>query len=126
MNKEKIGLARKGEALAEGFLKKNKYKILLKNYRNNYGEIDIIGQDKDTLCFIEVKTRSTQRFGSPHEAIDAHKRRKISQVALKYLKDNRFLDRPARFDTVAIYTQEKQTKIELIKNAFSLDNTYTY
>lgn len=126
MSKEKINLAQKGEDLAEDFLKRNKYKIISRNYRNRYGEIDIIARQKDTLCFIEVKTRSTEQFGSPQEAVDTHKQHKLSQVALQYLKENCLLDRPARFDTLAIYVQDKQIKIELIKDAFTLGANYIY
>ncbi|MCM8762948.1 MAG: YraN family protein [Candidatus Omnitrophica bacterium] len=124
MLKHNQKLARWGEHLARDFLKAKNYKILETNFRCRLGELDIIAQDKDTICFIEVKTRRTDKFGSPYEAVDRSKQKKMCQVALVYLKNKGWLDKPARFDVVSIAAQE--AKIGLIKNAFALDNHHTY
>ncbi|MBU1871350.1 MAG: YraN family protein, partial [Candidatus Omnitrophica bacterium] len=100
--------------------------IINTNYRTRLGQIDIIAKNKRTICFIEVKTRKNQWFGSPAEAIDAAKQRKISQVALTFLKQEGLLNYPARFDVVAISCPDVQPKIELIRNAFELDYHYFY
>ena len=66
-------LGNQGEELAANFLKKNKYKIINRNYRTPYGEIDIIARKNKLIVFVEVKTRSTTYFGSGLEAITRKK-----------------------------------------------------
>lgn len=126
MSKENIYLGREGEDLALGFLKKEGYRILAKNYRSRLGEIDIVARDKDTICFVEVKTRQFLESGEPLEAVNALKQRKISKTALGYLKEKHLLDRKARFDVVAVTYSENKPCLNLIKNAFDLDAGYTY
>ncbi|MDD5044592.1 MAG: YraN family protein [Candidatus Omnitrophica bacterium] len=126
MPKNNLFLARSGEDLALDFLKTKKYKILERNYRSPLGELDIIALDKDTVCFIEVKTRTSDRFGLPSEAVVRAKQRKISQAALVYLKKKGLLNKKARFDVVSIMHPDEQAKIDLVKNAFELDTTYSY
>ena len=110
----------KGESIAARYLKKAGYKILEKNYRSQLGEIDIIAKDGETIVFVEVKSRRSVQFGSPKWAVTPQKQRKISMVALQYLKAKAKNNAKARFDVVTIIaTKEKQT-IELIKNAFEL------
>ena len=124
MSKEHIYLGQSGEEVAIDLLKKNGYKILVKNYRTKLGEIDIVARDKDTTCFIEVKTRQTEKFGLPQEAVFRSKQKKISKVAIKFLKDNNLLDKKARFDVVSVMYKEGIPKIDLIKNAFELEGEY--
>ena len=76
----------RGELLAVKFLKKQKYKILETNFTTVIGEIDIIALYKDTLVFVEVKTRLTKVFGLPREAVGSFKQNKIRLVATSYLK----------------------------------------
>lgn len=110
-----------GESLAVRHLKKNGYRILARNYRTSIGEIDIIARDEDTLVFAEVKTRRTDRYGHPKYAVTPRKQRKISMVALQYLKRNGGLGQKARFDVVSIRTRDHVAwDIEIIKNAFEL------
>ena len=110
----------KGESMAARYLKTTGYKIIEKNYRTQLGEIDIIAQDGKTIVFVEVKSRRSVQFGSPKWAITPQKQRKISMVALQYLKKTDQSSAKARFDVVTIIaTRDKQT-IEIIKNAFDL------
>ena len=109
-----------GESLAAAHLQRQGYKILERNYRSKLGEIDIIARDNRTVVFIEVKTRGSKRFGHPKYAVTADKRRKISQVALYYLKTTRQSIAKARFDVVTIESSERGPHIEVIKNAFEL------
>jgi putative endonuclease len=109
-----------GESIAVGYLKKSGYKILEQNYRNKLGEIDIVAKDRDTLVFVEVKTRSSDQYGHPKWAVTPRKQRKISMVALYYLKENRQSHRKARFDVVTILDRQKKPVVEIIKNAFEL------
>ena len=110
----------KGESMAARYLKTTGYKIIEKNYRTQLGEIDIIAQDGKTIVFVEVKSRRSVQFGSPKWAITPQKQRKISMVALQYLKKTDQSSAKARFDVVTIIaTRDKQT-IEIINNAFDL------
>ena len=126
MSKQNLYLGKSGEELAVGFLRDNGYRIIARNYKTKLGEIDIIARQKDTVCFIEVKTRHSDRFGFPQEAILKTKQRQISKVALEFLKSNNLLDKSARFDVVSVIFAEDNPKLDLIKNAFELDARFTY
>ncbi|MFH1678019.1 MAG: YraN family protein [Candidatus Omnitrophota bacterium] len=123
MSNSGIELGRRGEQIAVSFLKDKGYKIVSINYRTKLGQIDIVARENKTICFVEVKTRKTSRFGKPIDAVGYFKQRKISQVALMFLKENKLLDSQARFDIISIVYPGK---IELIKNAFELDQHYLY
>ena len=110
----------KSENLAVWYLKQNGYKIIEQNYRNRMGEIDIIAREKKTIVFVEVKSRRSIRFGSPKWAVTPKKQRKISMVALYYLKTTKQTDAKARFDVVAIISNRDEPQIEIVKNAFEL------
>lgn len=127
MTKQNLYLGAQGEEAAVDFLKENGYKIITRNYKTKLGEIDIVAKDKDALAFIEVKTRYSDRFGLPYEAVSRTKQRQISKAALTFLKENNLLDKKARFDVVSvIYSAEDKLKFDLIKNAFELDGNFTY
>jgi len=111
---------KESESLAVRYLKKNGYKILEQNYRNKIGEIDIIAKEKGTLVFVEVKARKTHVFGNPKWAVTPKKQRKISMVALYYLKATNQTHVKARFDVVALCSAKDNSQIEIIKNAFEL------
>ena len=114
-------LGEKGEGLAVRFLKKQGYKIIEQNYRTRIGEIDVIAKDRDTLVFIEVKTRESIEYGMPFEAVNRAKRRKIANVALLFLKTLKEIP-PCRFDVVSIHMKDNRHELELIKDAFETDN----
>lgn len=120
-----LRLGKSGEKQAYDFLRDNGYKVLFKNYRTTFGEIDIIARDKDTLCFIEVKTRSSDRFGLPKEAVGERKQQQISKAALFFLKENNMLERKSRFDVVSVILSENKRTVELLKDAFSLDERFS-
>ena len=111
---------RLGETLALEFLLGLRYAIIEKNYRKPFGEVDIIARDRDTLVFIEVKTRQSTVFGTPFEAVDARKQRQLSRVALEYLQTRGRADTPARFDVIAVRLDldNRPAAIEHLKNAF--------
>ena len=110
----------RSELLAVHYLKLQGYRILETNYRADAGEIDIIARDKKTIVFVEVKARSSGRFGSPKAAVTPAKQRKISMAALEYLKRTDQTGARARFDVVAIDTAAGTPAIEVVKNAFAL------
>lgn len=113
----KRDLGTKGEELAVKYLKGKGFKIIEKNFRAPFGEIDIIAEDRDTLVFIEVKTRTDDSFGLPFEAVDARKRERMRRIALLYLK-NLGKERPARFDVISIEIKDGSCKIDHIIGAF--------
>ncbi|MBU0503332.1 MAG: YraN family protein [Candidatus Omnitrophota bacterium] len=125
MSNDNLDFGREAEETAARFLKNKGYKIILRNYKTRLGEIDIIAKDKEVLCFIEVKARRTDRFGSGKEAVSEFKKRQISKAALVFLKDKNLLNKPARFDVVAIGCRDEQPGIELFKNAFELSADYS-
>ena len=103
-----------GEIKAQNFLKKIGYKILEANYSCALGEIDIIALQKKTIVFVEVKTRTSEEFGRPCEAVTPYKQNKIRAVARYYLMIKGWSDRDARFDVIEILDEE----IKQIENAF--------
>ena len=107
-------LGRLGETQAEKYLKKVGYKILEKNYKTNIGEIDIIAKEKEVIVFVEVKTRSSNNYGNPSQAVDKKKQKKYQKVAQEYLVKSGQMDKNCRFDVVEI----ENKKINLIKDAF--------
>lgn len=119
MTKEQIELGRFGEKKAVAFLKKNGYRIVEKNYKCRLGEIDIIAIDKNTLVFVEVKSRTQSNFGEPQESVNYQKIRHISNVALNYIQKKKLEDVNIRFDVVGVsFGDNKKPHIELIKDAF--------
>ena len=110
----------KGEALAVRRLRKAGYKIIETNYHTRLGEIDIIAKDKDTIVFVEVKSRRSVHFGDPKHAVTPQKQRKISMVALYYLKTTGQTTARARFDVVTVISNRDQPQVDIIKNAFEL------
>ncbi len=119
MDKKELG--KKGEEVALRFLKKRGYRIIERNYVCKMGEMDIIAREKDTLSFIEVKTRTSTTFGPPQLAVNSAKQRQLSKVALNFLKEKKLEDVKARFDVVAILLGPQGDEIELIKDAFDLN-----
>ncbi|MBI5047848.1 MAG: YraN family protein [Deltaproteobacteria bacterium] len=120
MTLARINTGRQGEELAAAFLKQNGYRILENNFRCRYGEIDIIATEGKTLAFIEVKTKTNNKFGPPKLAVDFNKQRQLSKTATAYLIQKKLTNYPARFDVVGISIMENETEIELIRNAFEL------
>ncbi|MDM8525709.1 YraN family protein [Desulfococcaceae bacterium HSG8] len=111
---------KKGESLAAEHLARNGYRILKRNHRAKTGEIDIIAKEGDTVVFVEVKSRSSDHFGSPKGAVTLKKQKKISITALEYLKTTNQSSSKARFDVVAIRSEKGDFNVEIIKNAFEL------
>lgn len=105
---------KKGEIKAVLFLKKHGYKILETNFKNKIGEIDIIAEKDGVIVFIEVKNRSTYRFGRPIEAVDFRKQNKIKKVAEIYLMIKNKYYNDVRFDVVEV----SNDNLEHIENAF--------
>jgi putative endonuclease len=113
-------LGDRGERAAIRFLKSQRMRILDRQHRNQFGEVDIIALDRGCIVFIEVKTRSSTAAGLPFEAVDRQKQQKLTRTALAWLKKRRRLDQPARFDVVSILwaADHDEPQIEHFRNAF--------
>ncbi|SFR67151.1 putative endonuclease [[Clostridium] aminophilum] len=113
-NHRKVGS--KYEEACAGFLESIGFRILERNFRSRFGEIDLIARENGYLVFVEVKYRKDGRSGDPAEAVDARKQHKIQMTAQYYLTKNGFSpDIPIRFDVAAICGN----RIHLIRDAFS-------
>jgi putative endonuclease len=121
MAHERQRLGTDGERAAEKYLRRQRYTILLRNYRCRAGEVDLIALDRRTVVFVEVKTRTQVGFGSPLEAVDPRKQRQIRRAAQYYLSENRLHNRDARFDVVGVWWEQGELRCELVKNAFEMD-----
>ena len=117
MNSKELG--KEGESLACRFLRRKGYRIEERNYCSSLGEIDIIARDKRTMVFVEVKTRRTNEYGYPQDAVTGSKQQRMRKVALIYLKQSGW-ERDCRFDVISILSDSegKVAGIELIKDAF--------
>jgi len=93
-----------GENAACGYLTDNGYKILRRNYRKRYGEVDIIAENNGCLIFIEVKTRKNDGYGEPSEAVGYVKLERIKKVAAAYLAELSE-EREVRIDVVEVYAE---------------------
>ncbi len=113
-------LGRRGEDAAARYLRRRGYKILARGDQSGPGELDLVALDHRTIVFIEVKTRQTHAAGHPAEAVDDGKQRRLTRLAVTFLKRHGLLEQPARFDVIAITWPEGKwfPKIEHIKNAF--------
>ena len=112
-----ITLGKQGEELARKFLEEKGFKILDTNWRHEKDEIDIVAMDKDELVIVEVKTRSTDFFGEPAEAVGYKKEKFLIRATEAYLEENN-MDIESRFDIIGIVLNNKQKKIDHIIDAF--------
>jgi putative endonuclease len=113
-------LGRRGEDAAARYLRRLGYVIVARGHRDNIGEIDLVAVDGRTVVFVEVKTRTTHDAGHPADAVDEAKQRRLTRLALSYLKRHDLLGCRARFDVVAVTWPERgRPSIEHFKDAFS-------
>lgn len=111
---DKISTGSSGEKQASEFLQKQGFKILAKNFRTRFGEIDIVALEGDTLVFIEVKSRNSRIFGLPEEAVGFRKLQHLLKAASYYRSNHKNLPESERIDVVAI--EPASNRIELIRN----------
>lgn len=117
---DRLQLGRIGEQAAVAHLEARGYRILARNFRCALGEIDLIAAQGDVTVFVEVKSRSTDEFGPPFEAITRLKQRRLMRLATFYLKGKSRVDRPARFDAVSVTIRPDGyvEGVELLVDAF--------
>ena len=110
---------------AWGYLVREGFKILEKNYRTKLGEMDVIAEKSKRIYFIEVKTRSTADKGFPEESVTKLKQRRIARLALSYLQKNKRLENAAAFGVISILWQPpREPELRWFENAFVLDDSY--
>ncbi len=97
---EKLG--DRGEREAERYFLRQGAIVIQRGFQDQFGEIDLIVVEGKRIVFVEVKTRATDRFGSPAEAVNDDKQRRITQTAYAFLKRHRLTENPIRFDIIAI------------------------
>lgn len=114
-----MNLGRYGEGLAVDYLKTQGYKILERNFKARHVEIDIVAQDKDILVFVEVKTRFSDQYGTPEEAVTRWKLRNLKKGAQYYKLFHPELPEALRIDVVAIELNLDRSvkRLNFIKNA---------
>ena len=123
---EHIRLGREGEDAAARHLKKIGYKVLRRNFRGpGGGEVDIVCRHRGELVFVEVKTRTSEKFGRPLDAVDWKKRRLIIRGAMRWLQMLEMPDITFRFDVVEAVASPA-LEIRVIENAFQLPDDYGY
>ena len=116
-----------GEKQAEKFLKKAGYNILGRRVRSGkHDEIDLIFRDRDTMVFVEVKTRKNETYGRPAAAVNREKRRKLSRAAVTFLQKRKLRPPTIRFDIVEVIGEPdgEPPEVRHIENAFQLEGGY--
>ncbi len=117
---ERGELGRRGEAVAEEFLRRHAYTIVARNYRCRAGEIDLVALDGPVLVFVEVRSRRGTAFGTPLESVDGRKRAQVARVAQHFVATHRWHDRDARFDVVGIRFDAEPPVVEHVRGAFEV------
>lgn len=116
----RLPLGRRGENAAARYLRRLGYVIVARGDRALIGEIDLVAVDGRKLVFVEVKTRTSQDAGHPADAVDVAKQRRLTRLALAYMKRHDLLENPARFDVIAVTWPEHGGRpvIEHFQDAF--------
>ena len=109
-----------GEQIAVDYLNDHNVKIIGRNIRTNYGEIDILGQKDGILIFFEVKTRRTENFGNPEDAVNYIKQEHMKNSAIEFIQSNANMEIDWRIDVIGIYTgKNNKLQIRWFKNAIT-------
>jgi putative endonuclease len=116
---DRISLGKSGEDRACRELERLGYAILARRYRTRFGEIDIVARDGTTIVFVEVKARTSDRYGDAATAVTLHKQTRVTAMAEDYLARRHLQGAPCRFDVVAIeFGTGGEMKVALYRNAF--------
>ncbi len=121
-SKQYVGQA--GEKAAAALLRKEGFRIIEYNFKTPLGEIDMIAEEDDVLCFVEVKTRRSATFGGPAEAVTPRKQHQIAKVAAVYMSRNCPGGRTCRFDVVTVMEKDNLPVADLIRDAFRVEDHY--
>ena len=118
MSRDRIARGARGEAMAAAYLEERGYRILARNLRTQRGELDLVALDGAALVFVEVRTRTGTRFGSPEESVDRRKQRRLVRAAAAALAERRWPRHArVRFDVVAVILGPSPA-VRLVRDAF--------
>jgi putative endonuclease len=117
-------LGARGEELAARYLVRRGFRVLEANARCRFGEIDLIALHAGTVVFVEVKGKTGKALGPPEEMVTAWKRRRLTRLARWYLQRRGWLDRPARFDVVAVAWEPGGAVVRHIPDAFPASDAW--
>lgn len=119
-DQSRTAMGQRCEEIAADYLRGQGYRIIERNVRMRFGEIDAVARDGDALCFVEVRARSSTRFGLPEESVTPLKRRRLVRLAQGYLQRLRGHAGPIRFDVLSILLGPDGApfRTHLIKGAF--------
>lgn len=120
-NKKKGGWA---EDAAVHYLVNTGYRIITRNYEKRSGEIDIIAEQDGAIVFVEVKYRTSRKYGTPSQAVNHSKQVHIVNTAKLFLQENTGFERECRFDVIEITGRKNDAHLHHIKNAFQVDRFY--
>ncbi len=109
-----------GEDAAARHLESRGFRVLDRNWRYRQWELDLVCRDRDTIVFVEVKTRRAGSMGSPGDALTAKKRARLVKAAGQYLTTNNLWDAPCRFDLAAVTDNGTSMDVDHVENAFDL------
>lgn len=115
---DRRGFGIQGEDDTARFLEARGYSIRARNFRCRYGELDVIAEKDDTLCFVEVRMRSTAIWGDPSDTVSGAKQRRLVKTALHYILAHGMKGKMIRFDVVSIVGRGKDAVMEHLPNAF--------
>jgi putative endonuclease len=119
------GRGREAEGLAERFLATLGYVTLARNHATRRGEVDLVCRDGDVICFVEVRSRTGSRQGSPLETVYGRKARRVVAAATDWAARHGALERALRFDVVAVTLGGSEPRFELVRGAFDADGRAT-
>jgi putative endonuclease len=114
--RQKLGID--GETLACEELEKRGYSIVERRFRTRFGEIDVVADDRGTVVFVEVKTKTDSSFSDPVESVTKQKQRRLVSMAEQYVAYHRIDHMPCRFDVVTVDTSMAPCKVTHYKDAF--------
>jgi len=116
---------REAEALAAAFLEGQGYRVLARNHATRRGEVDLVCREGETLCFVEVRSRARRDYGSPEESVTVSKARRVVAAATDWALRHGGLERPMRFDVVAVDLSGGTPRCVLFRGAFDAEGRRT-
>ena len=115
---ERQVLGADAEDAAARFLEQQGYRVRERNFHSRYGELDVVAEKDEQVCFVEVRMRSKAAWGDPSQTVSWAKQRRVVKAALHYLHLNRLFDRMVRFDVISVVGVGDRAQVEHIPNAF--------
>jgi putative endonuclease len=115
---DRRGFGLEGEDATAKLLESQGYAIRSRNFRCRYGELDLVAEKDDILCFVEVRMRSSAIWGDPSNSISWSKQRRVVKAALHYLLAYGLRNKMVRFDVVSVIGRGRDAVLEHLPNAF--------